>query len=265
MGCRDRRERLFTEACKDSTKLLQGKAARYLFVSTGSVYDLKSTHRSCGEDAPLLHSEDPESQEYWGKEYGPLKRLCEQIVEEAFPDRFTVLRLGVVAGPYDPTDRVTYWVARIARGGEVLIPTSPDQKIRFIDARDLAEFAITALEQKLNGIYNTLGNMIAWKEWTDACRAASGSDVTLTWVEDEEFIQDNMPLNPRPFGTFPMVMPAEGAKSFGLINSDKALAAGLRYRPAMETARDILAWHKTRQLSESRECRSLCNQGSRRN
>ena len=50
---------------RDSTKLLQDKAARYLFVSTGSVYDLKSTHRSCGEDAPLLHSEDPESQEYW--------------------------------------------------------------------------------------------------------------------------------------------------------------------------------------------------------
>ena len=141
--------------------------------------------------------------------------------------------------------------SRIARGGEVLIPTSPDQKIRFIDARDLAEFAITALEQELNGIYNTLGNMIAWKEWTDACRAASGSDVRLTWVEDEEFIRDNMPLNPRPFGTFPIIMPAEAAKSFGFINSDKALTAGLQYRPAIETARDILAWNKTRQLSES--------------
>jgi len=236
---------------RDSTQRLQSRTARYLYVSTGSVYDLKSIHGNVGEDAPLVQAEDPESQVYWGKEYGALKLLCEEVVEEAFPGQSTVLRLGVVAGPYDPTDRVTYWAARIAQGGEVLIPASPEQKIRFIDARDLAEFAILALEKNLNGIYNTLGNVLTWKEWTQACQTAGGGDAKLTWVGDEKFIQESMPASTRPFGALPM-MPSF-LRSLSLINSDKALAAGLRYRPAVETARDVLTWHRTRRLVESED------------
>ena len=54
--------------------------------------------------------------------YGPLKVACEQEVERAFPGRALILRPGIVAGPYDPTNRFTWWVERLARGGEVLAP-----------------------------------------------------------------------------------------------------------------------------------------------
>ncbi len=39
---------------------------------------------------------------------------------------------------YEPTH--TYWVVRVAEGGEVLAPGRPDRSIQFIDVRDLAEW-----------------------------------------------------------------------------------------------------------------------------
>src|SRR5215471_14026704 len=52
--------------------------------------------------------------------YGPLKALCEQAAEEVMPGRVLSVRPGLIVGPYDPTDRFTYWPVRVARGGEVL-------------------------------------------------------------------------------------------------------------------------------------------------
>lgn len=37
-----------------------------------------------------------------------------------------IIRPGLIVGPHDPTDRFTYWVRRMANGGEVLAPESPD-------------------------------------------------------------------------------------------------------------------------------------------
>jgi 2'-hydroxyisoflavone reductase len=240
----------------DATKHLKGKVGRYVYVSTGSVYDLGAITGKAGEEAPLLAADEPESQEYWGKEYGPLKRLCEDIVAEAYPESHTVLRLGVVAGPHDPTDRVTYWVERIARGGEVLIPGSPEGVMRFIDARDLADFAMTALEKGLNGIYNTTGKVLSWKQWTDACQEAGGHRATLVWANDADFFMQNLPAEPRPFGPLPMA-PIFFPPGFALLSDDKALAAGLHYRAPVETARDVLAWHRTRLIAGELEDRSI--------
>ena len=52
-----------------------------------------------------------------------LKALCERAVEEEMPGRVFNVRPGLISGPYDPTDRFTFWPRRIAAGGEVLAPT----------------------------------------------------------------------------------------------------------------------------------------------
>ena len=72
--------------------------------------------------------------------YGPLKALCEQTAERAMPGRVTILRPGYIVGPDDNSDRFTYWPARVARGGEVLAPNTPQDEIQVIDVRDLAAF-----------------------------------------------------------------------------------------------------------------------------
>jgi 2'-hydroxyisoflavone reductase len=57
--------------------------------------------------------------------YGALKALCEQGAEGAMPNRVLNIRPALIVGPYDYTDRFTYWVQRVARGGEVLAPGHP--------------------------------------------------------------------------------------------------------------------------------------------
>src|SRR6185436_16597594 len=90
----------------------------------------------------------------YGKMYGGLKALCEQAAEEAMPGRVLIIRPGLIVGPHDYTDRFTYWVVRVARGGEVLAPGRPDQPVQFIDARDLAGWIVKMIERQATGVYN---------------------------------------------------------------------------------------------------------------
>ena len=45
--------------------------------------------------------------------YGPLKALCEQAVEDVFGERALIVRPGLIVGPHDPTGRFTYWAHRL--------------------------------------------------------------------------------------------------------------------------------------------------------
>ena len=62
--------------------------------------------------------------------------LCEQAAAAAYGDALTVIRPTYVIGPHDHTGRFTWWVRRIARGGEVVAPGPQDAPIQAVDARD---------------------------------------------------------------------------------------------------------------------------------
>lgn len=126
-----------------AARFFRDKTNRYIFISTISVYD-SSSGKAIDEDAPLsILPENADRTRMTVETYGALKVLCEEIVFSTFRNRATILRPGLVAGPYDPTDRFTYWPLRIALGGDVLLPESPSQPVQYIDARDLAQFAVT--------------------------------------------------------------------------------------------------------------------------
>jgi 2'-hydroxyisoflavone reductase len=69
----------------------------------------------------------------------------------------TNVRAGLIVGRYDPTGRFTYWVHRVARGGEVLVPVSIDQLIQFIDVRDLALWLLHLARDRVAGTFNAAG------------------------------------------------------------------------------------------------------------
>jgi 2'-hydroxyisoflavone reductase len=234
-----------------SAAALRDSVDRYYFVSTGSVYDFSRITANADESAPLEVLKDPTTEVWMGPAYGGLKVLCENAILEAFPGRALITRLGVQAGPYDPTDRVTYWVTRVARGGEILVPGTPDTPVQFCDARDTAAFGILALEKGFAGIFNTLGRSHKRSEFLDACVRAAGAPPTFTYVPDFDFLMKNVSNEGRTFGALPMSVPPALAHIM-TISSDKALAAGLSYRSAQDTARDVLAWDKTRPASEPR-------------
>src|SRR5262249_18502591 len=138
----------------DSATLLSPAVGHYAFVSSLSVY--ADASRPQHEDDPLEQLDD-EADESIEEYYGALKGACEQVVQQTFPGRSLLVRPGLIVGPHDPTNRFTYWVRRIAEGGDVLAPGDPARKVQFIDVRDLAEWILRATEAGLDGPHNAVG------------------------------------------------------------------------------------------------------------
>lgn len=235
-----------------SVDRLQRAVGRYVFVSTRSVYADGPTHVDESSPRATLTSEERAAVDAWRakddelvpnlEQYGALKAACEDEVLQVFGDRGLIVRPGLIVGPHDRSDRFTYWPHRLARGGEVLSPGRPDRVVSFIDVRDLARFMLHLVTRSASGIFDAIGPA----GWTmasvlEACRAAAGTDARFTWV-DESFLLAN---GVSPWTELPLWIEEKDA-NFLAPRNDRALAAGLTFRSIDETARDTLAWDRTR-------------------
>lgn len=225
-----------------SAQLLKNAARHYLFISTGDVYkDFSVDHLD--EDHPKAVLPEPNSEDT-RKYYGPLKVICEQEVEAAFPGRATIVRPGWIVGPNDNLNLFTYWPVRIDRGGEVLAAGAPSDPVQVIDARDMAEWIVRMLENETFGRFNATGpgTPLSMAEFLYGIRAITSADVRFTWVDTPFLLERKI----RPWGDIPIWYPPIGDhKGNGLISPKRAVAAGLTYRPLAVTARDTLAWFKS--------------------
>ncbi len=233
-----------------SVDLLKDATGQYLFTSTRAVYH-DFTAAVMNEDAPLGPREIPE-RDWVG--YGPNKVLAERVVQEAFGERTLITRPPVVVGPGDLSDRFTYWVDRIDGGGEVMVWGDPTDPVQFVDVRDLAEFYINLLEHETRGIFNTNGPAapLTSAELVYGIRAITAAPVSFTWV-DWDFLAERglHPQNPLPFW-----QPPRGLYlNYGRMDSSRAIAAGLRFRPLAVTAGQTLDWHRNRQTLSNYQLR----------
>ncbi len=229
---------------RDSAQLLKDAARQYIFVSSISAY-VDLTTPNITESYALGTLDDPTVEQVTGQTYGPLKALCEQAAQEAFPDGANIIRPGYIVGPRDNSDRWTYWPVRVDRGGEMLAPGKPDDPTQFIDARDLAAFAVHSAEQMTTGVFNLVGPAVPMPmgEMLESMASVTGSGVTYTWVNAEFLEEQGVVL--------PIWSPTTGP--FGgvhQVSNVAAVAAGLTYRPASETIADTLEWWKS--LDEER-------------
>ena len=107
-------------AVREAARLLRGRAGRYAYVSSCSVY---AWPRPAGytEDAPLVEGAEPDAGQ---TDYARDKRGGELAAVDAFGERDSVLlvRAGLILGPYENIGRLPWWLGRIARGGPVLAP-----------------------------------------------------------------------------------------------------------------------------------------------
>jgi 2'-hydroxyisoflavone reductase len=226
---------------RDSTGLLADRVEHYTFVSSGSVY-ADTSRPGTDESAPVHTLEDETVEELTSAEvYGGLKALCERAAEEALPGRTVSVRAGLIVGPYDPTGRFTYWVHRIARGGDVLVPEPRDQPVQLIHGRDLADWMLDLAERRQAGLFNATGpeSPLTMEGLLEAIREETGSGARLVWVEERSLLErgverwSDLPLWLAP-GTNP-----ESA-NFLAVDVSRAIAAGLRFRPLAQTIRDTL-------------------------
>ena len=107
-------------AVREASAVLRDVAGHYTLVSTLSVHpdDMPagSTERAVTYQAPF-----PQTETVTDETYGPLKVACEQAAQEAFGNRCLIIRPGYIVGPHDPSDRFTFYLRRVAGGGEMAL------------------------------------------------------------------------------------------------------------------------------------------------
>jgi 2'-hydroxyisoflavone reductase len=242
---------------RSSVAALRDAVRRYVFISSISVYS-ESESKEVDETTPVnqvsteqvdwaekVEPEDPITAVNYGRAYGGLKALCEREVERGMPGRAVHVRAGLIVGPYDYSDRFTYWPTRIARGGEVLAPGEPDRPKQLIDVRDVSDWIIRVLETGEAGTYNVTGPdyRLTMLGLLEECRAATAGDAELVWVSDQ-FLEES---NVGPWREMPLWIPRRyEMPAFQAVNNSKAVAAGLKFRPLAETIIDTLAWDSER-------------------
>ncbi|MAT41914.1 MAG: epimerase [Anaerolineaceae bacterium] len=228
---------------KLSANALADFVERYVFISSISVYGEPPTDPNIDENTSVAQFTSENLEDYKEESYGNRKALCEQIVEAELPDRTLNIRPGLIVGPYDPSDRFTYWPARLQRGGTVLAPGSPDAPIQIIDVRDLAEWTIRLIENQQTGIFNATGSKapLSMHQVLEDCKHVAGNQADFVWVDDGFLLAHQV----TPFTDLPLWLPSF-AHAMQQVNINKALKAGLTFRPLAETIRDTLAWDNTR-------------------
>ena len=218
----------------ESARALEPRTARYVYISTISVYS--DAHDGViTEDSPTVEAR-PDAD---ATDYAADKRGAELAIESVFGrERSVFARPGLILGPRENIGRLPWWLRRIAAGTEVLAPEPRDLAVQYVDARDLAAFAI---ETTLNGPVNVLSRPghTTMAELLDLCRAATGSSARFTWV-DAGFLLAN---KVEAWTELPIWVPPIGDMAgFYACDSSLALQSGLTCRPARDTVDDTWSW-----------------------
>ena len=238
---------------RNVAQYMKGNTSHYIFISTVSAYanDKNTWADESDALAQLPAGIDPYAvpAAEARRNYGPLKALSETEVEKHYPGINTIIRPGLIVGPLDVSDRFTYWPYRIDKGGEVLAPGDGNDPVQIIDSRDLAEWTIRMAENRTFGTFNATGptKPYTMSEMLTGIKTAINSNATFTWVP-AKFLQEQ---KVRAWSNMPVWVadtPDNGA--FSRRKIDKAIAAGLTFRPLAVTARETLAWNKTRPEAE---------------
>jgi len=233
-----------------SARLLEERVTHYLFVSSLSVY---ADDSAAGQDenASVAELADPSSEDV-ATHYGALKAACERQIEAAFDDRATIVRPGLIVGPFDPTDRFSYWVARFLhpevlgeRGGDAVVPAPPSRQVQFIDARDLAEWMLDLAAARIGGTFNACSPQGRWTfgdlvEALERRARVSGTGVAPAWIAEAKLLAHGIV----PWTELPLWLPESDPTTAGFMSFScgKAMGHGLRFRPLEETLEDTAGW-----------------------
>ncbi len=213
--------------------------ATYAFVSSVSAYR-EGFAADADESAPLDDTGDQNATAMTLETYGPLKAACERVVLECFGSHALIVRPGLIAGPYDGSDRFTYWIRRIGDGGTVLVPGLPNRRVQLIDVRDLARWIVAMVESNRAGTFNATGplNPLSFGTLAHVCRATLESDAEFVWVSQEFLLEHNVV----PWTEMPLWVPEGEAGGWDSISSARAIRYGLTYRPLRRTILDTWRW-----------------------
>lgn len=225
-----------------AAKVLRDVARRWVHISTVSVYQ-GWPHQPLTEDSALLDcpADADESYGYTGEDgsptvYGFQKSGGERAISEAFGDSAVFLRPGVILGPGEYVGRLPWWLTRAKRGGKILAPAPNSQRIQPVDVRDVAEFALDQAVSETSGGYNvTHPEGITFADFIAECLTVTSGAGKPVWVEPSILSQHGV----AQWTELPLWRTHAGVWA---VDSSRAVAAGLRCRPIVDTIRDTWSW-----------------------
>ena len=233
------------EVVKASAELLEPSAGHYAFTSSVNAYSgwpaQADYHRQgvYDGDPDAIGEQTPEGVDE-GAAYGWRKVGAERAVLRAFGEhRASILRAGLIVGPQDRVGRLPWWLDRIARGGQTLAPGAPDDELRLIDARDIAEFALL----RPAGAFEVTGpaHQINRGQLFAEAREVTGSDAEFTWLGDDHLTAAGV----ESWTELPLWAPTADAPGLWAQDTSAAEAAGLACRPVRDTLADTWEWMRS--------------------
>ncbi|MCL1907887.1 MAG: hypothetical protein FWG12_00790 [Holophagaceae bacterium] len=239
----------FPRMVKASAELLSTRSKHYIYISSISAYSEPNPVNG-DEGAPLATMDDPTIEDMGAsyENFGPLKALCEQAAEVAMPGRTTIVRPGYIVGPDDPSGRFTYWPVKFDKSGEIIVPGDPNDPVQFVDVRDLGAWLVKLAEDGTMGVFHATGPAtgLKWGQLINECVKASTADPKPTPVWADNTAEKSIGL-----GVYPIwISPRGHYEGFHTWNIQKAVKAGLKFRPVAETVKDTLAWYREQEKVE---------------
>lgn len=224
---------------RDNAAVLRGLVDRYGYVSTSSVYRW-GEHQD--ETSPVVEAGARDGDEV---DYARAKRGSELAILAHFPDA-VLARAGLVLGPHEDIGRLPWWLNRIAAGGRVVAPGTPDRPLQYVDARDLARWLLDALapgtgQAQVRGPVDVVGPSGHATTGTllEACRTVTGSDAEFVWIDQASLARAGV----QPWVQLPAWVPQDDEfAGFLEKHPRRALATGLSVRPVLATVRDTWQW-----------------------
>jgi 2'-hydroxyisoflavone reductase len=250
-----------TKWTKDTAQLLKDNVGLYMYTSSVSVY-YPYTGDDFSESRPLVTKipEGTPEEEKPVYDYGVMKATSELATIDAFgADRSIIVRPTLIVGPGDRTDRFPYWLARLEKGGDIIIPGKSDEVVQYIDVRDLAQWMIKLLENKAAGIYNGSGPGydMTTNAFVHGIHASYNSPVNYIQIDDLKFLEENEIIGIQPWV---IQLP----KYAGMSRSDNraAIAAGLEFRSLSETVWATKEWWYSDAVTQERRDNILTGERS---
>ncbi|WP_111683771.1 NAD-dependent epimerase/dehydratase family protein [Winogradskyella tangerina] len=239
---------------KATANLLKDNVGMYMYTSsTGVYYPYLSGEISTKTEVALEVPEDLTEDEKYEMDYGVMKANSELEAIKAFgEERTVVIRPTYMLGPADRTDRFIHWPVRLAKGGQHLIPGKAEDRVQYIDVRDVAEWFIRLAENKQSGTFNGVGpkDVQTMEQFVDEAAKSFSPAVNSTFVlvDDYDFLRENNILY-----SIPWVMADKAHFGSAKIANAKSIEAGLTFRSLNTTVTDTLKWWNSDQVDPERK------------
>jgi 2'-hydroxyisoflavone reductase len=240
------------EIVASAAELLKNRTNHYLFVSSVGAYDRKLFAKPdiITEEAPSQPWNEPAVQ------YNRNKAESERRLQRIIGERLTIVRPTRIKGHGDDSNpgNLLTWLLRMQEGGEHIGPGDPHDPFQLVDVKDVARFLALAIAKSLYGTFNLTGKLLTFGDYLEACKAATQSDTTLTWIPQqflhEHGLESDSVLHTRA-GYFPSWTPEVQDQGIARVSSEKAFRAGWKIRSFEETAFDCLMDFRSGRLQPS--------------